>query len=84
MTVIIGGLFIRETRHVRIWDEVGGETSRPSSRQEAERQGGRARAGEPERRARRPDRGFDGSAGGPLGYHHGAMPSASRRSVAPR
>ncbi len=26
MTVIVGGLFIRETRHVRIWDEVGGET----------------------------------------------------------
>ena len=26
MTVIIGGLFIRESRHVRIWDEVGGET----------------------------------------------------------
>ena len=27
MTIIIGGLFIRETRHVRIWDEVGGETA---------------------------------------------------------
>jgi MFS family permease len=26
MTVIVGGLLIRETRHVRIWDEVGGET----------------------------------------------------------
>ena len=26
MTLIIGGLFIRETRHVKIWDEVGGET----------------------------------------------------------
>jgi MFS family permease len=26
MTVVIGGLFIRETRHVKIWDEVGGET----------------------------------------------------------
>ena len=26
VTVIIGGLFIRETRHVKIWDEVGGET----------------------------------------------------------
>jgi MFS family permease len=24
MTVIIGGLFIRESRHVKIWDEVGG------------------------------------------------------------
>jgi MFS family permease len=27
ITVVIGGLFIRESRHVRIWDEVGGETS---------------------------------------------------------
>ena len=27
ITVVVGGLFIRETRHVRIWDEVGGETS---------------------------------------------------------
>jgi hypothetical protein len=26
LTVIIGGLFLRETRHVLIWDEVGGET----------------------------------------------------------
>jgi MFS family permease len=26
MTVIVGGLFIRESRHVKIWDEVGGET----------------------------------------------------------
>jgi MFS family permease len=26
ITVIIGGLFLRETRHVLIWDEVGGET----------------------------------------------------------
>jgi MFS family permease len=26
MTVIVGGLFIRETRHVKIWDEIGGET----------------------------------------------------------
>lgn len=26
ITVIIGGLFIRESRHVKIWDEVGGET----------------------------------------------------------
>jgi MFS family permease len=26
ITVIIGGLFLRETRHVQIWDEVGGET----------------------------------------------------------
>jgi MFS family permease len=27
ITVIVGGLFIRESRHVRIWDEVGGETT---------------------------------------------------------
>jgi MFS family permease len=27
ITVIVGGLFIRETRHVKIWDEVGGETA---------------------------------------------------------
>ena len=26
MTVVIGGLFIRESRRVKIWDEVGGET----------------------------------------------------------
>ncbi len=26
ITVIIGGLFIRESRNVKIWDEVGGET----------------------------------------------------------
>jgi MFS family permease len=26
MTVAIGGLYVRETRHVLIWDEVGGET----------------------------------------------------------
>ena len=26
ITVVIGGLFLRETRHVLIWDEVGGET----------------------------------------------------------
>jgi len=25
MTVIVGGLFIRESRHTRIWDEVGGQ-----------------------------------------------------------
>jgi MFS family permease len=25
MSVVIGGLFIRESRHVKIWDEVGGE-----------------------------------------------------------
>jgi ATP/ADP translocase len=24
ITVVIGGLYIRETRHVKIWDEVGG------------------------------------------------------------
>jgi MFS family permease len=27
ITVVVGGLFIRETRQVRIWDEVGGETT---------------------------------------------------------
>ena len=27
MTLIIGGLYIRETHNVRIWDEVGGETA---------------------------------------------------------
>jgi MFS family permease len=27
ITVIVGGLYIRESRHVRIWDEVGGETA---------------------------------------------------------
>jgi MFS family permease len=26
ITVVVGGLFIRESRQVRIWDEVGGET----------------------------------------------------------
>jgi MFS family permease len=29
MTVVIGALFIRESRHVRIWDEVGGAESEP-------------------------------------------------------
>lgn len=27
MTVVIGGLFVRESRNVRIWDEVGGESA---------------------------------------------------------
>jgi MFS family permease len=27
ITVIVGGLYIRESRHIRIWDEVGGETT---------------------------------------------------------
>ena len=31
MTVVIGGLYIRETRHVKIWDEVGGERPVPSA-----------------------------------------------------
>jgi hypothetical protein len=26
MSVIVGGLLLRETREVKIWDEVGGET----------------------------------------------------------
>jgi hypothetical protein len=25
MTVVVGSLFLKETRHVKIWDEVGGE-----------------------------------------------------------
>lgn len=29
MTVVIGGLFIRESRHVKIWDEVGGQHRPP-------------------------------------------------------
>jgi len=31
VTVVVGGLYIKESRHVRIWDEVGGET--PEMRQ---------------------------------------------------
>ena len=30
MTVVIGGLFLRESRHVRIWDEVGGHETEPT------------------------------------------------------
>jgi MFS family permease len=30
MTVVIGGLFLRESRHVRIWDEVGGHEMEPT------------------------------------------------------
>ena len=29
MTVVVGGLFIRESRHVKIWDEVGGHEEEP-------------------------------------------------------
>jgi MFS family permease len=29
ITVVVGGLFIRESRHVRIWDEVGGQHELP-------------------------------------------------------
>jgi hypothetical protein len=29
MSVVIGGLAIRETKDVRIWDEVGGRDARP-------------------------------------------------------
>jgi MFS family permease len=29
MTVIVGGLYIRESRHVKIWDEVGGHEEEP-------------------------------------------------------
>jgi hypothetical protein len=35
MTVVIGGLFVRETRNVRIWDEVGGHIP-GSAEEEAE------------------------------------------------
>jgi hypothetical protein len=27
ITVVIGGLFIKESRHVRIWDEVSGDAT---------------------------------------------------------
>jgi len=30
MTVVVGGLYIRESRHVKIWDEVGGREEEPS------------------------------------------------------
>jgi len=42
ITVVVGGLFIRESRHVRIWDEVGGlnEPMTPSAPKEAMIQGG--------------------------------------------
>jgi MFS family permease len=29
ITVVVGGLYIRESRHVRIWDEVGGQEAEP-------------------------------------------------------
>ena len=29
ITVVVGGLFIKESRHVRIWDEVGGAEAEP-------------------------------------------------------
>jgi hypothetical protein len=42
ITVVVGGLFIRESRHVRIWDEVGGHDDdvRPTAPKEAVIQGG--------------------------------------------
>jgi len=44
ITVVIGGLYIKESRHVKIWDEVGGidgeEPVRPSAPPEAVVQGG--------------------------------------------
>jgi MFS family permease len=42
MSVVVGGLFIRETRHVRIWDEVGGQhvAGRPESERQAAPAGG--------------------------------------------
>jgi len=36
MTVVIGGLFIRETKNVRIWDEVGGHRTPAQDREAAE------------------------------------------------
>src|SRR5262245_31868768 len=35
ITVVIGGLFIRESRHVRIWDEVGGHADEPVAEEPA-------------------------------------------------
>jgi MFS family permease len=44
ITVVIGGLFIKESRHVKIWDEVGGingeQPVQPSAPKEAVVQGG--------------------------------------------
>jgi len=42
ITVVIGGLYIKESRHVKIWDEVGGidEPMTPSAPPEAVVQGG--------------------------------------------
>ena len=40
MSVVIGGLYIRETRHVRIWDEVGGRDAPPSEVQAPAAAGG--------------------------------------------
>jgi MFS family permease len=46
ITVVVGGLFIRESRHVKIWDEVGGhdeaEAPRPAPREAVVRGGGAA------------------------------------------
>src|SRR6185369_10349164 len=44
ITVVVGGLYIKESRHIKIWDEVGGidgeEPVRPSAPPEAVVQGG--------------------------------------------
>src|SRR4051812_26007443 len=42
ITVIVGALFLKESRHVKIWDEVGGQTepSAPSATTEALPEGG--------------------------------------------
>ena len=47
ITVVVGGLFIRESRHVKIWDEVGGheEPGAPGSPTEAVMEGGGGLAG---------------------------------------
>jgi MFS family permease len=47
ITVVVGGLFIRESRHVKIWDEVGGleDAGAPGSATEAVLEGGGGLAG---------------------------------------
>ena len=43
ITVVVGGLYIKESRHVKIWDEVGGmdaQTVEPSAPPQAVVEGG--------------------------------------------
>jgi MFS family permease len=44
ITVVVGGLYIRESRHVKIWDEVGGEDEAPADA--AARRGRESSAGD--------------------------------------